>query len=467
MQYDVFICHASEDKDDFVRPLAERLRENRIEVWYDEFSLKVGDSIRRAIDIGLAKSRYGIVVLSKSFINKEWPQWELDGLVQRQNTAKANIILPIWYGITKKEVIAFSASLADKKAVIASKDLNYVVLEILKVVKPEGSTLLIARDRLLEFGFEPPVVTDDWWLDVVEYSGSNDVEGTFQEAMGWGRWGFPLPPKGEKATEKGERLARTALQMLWQDKAERARISQITHPSEVLQFIAGEPGLALTCHEYLPYLATYAPQLTIKGFGGEFEEEFEAWYKQSLIKQRRKHLAHDISGTALTTNRRPPACDELLALRHRNFGYYRPEFVSVSFVQGDFMGPPVSVYEIIDYIVWFLSEQSSWIPKKIHQFILEGFRNWPAWEWVGGIGANNYGFAPNQLTGALFSAMLEAKKLSKFKLTQDCLVDIKTRFGYTADLFGLSETSDILADRFVMGGFIATWIKRRLSKTKY
>ncbi len=75
MLYDVFICHASEEKDDFVRPLAHRLKENQIEVWYDEFSLKVGDSLRRSIDLGLSKCRYGIVVLSKSFFRKEWPQW--------------------------------------------------------------------------------------------------------------------------------------------------------------------------------------------------------------------------------------------------------------------------------------------------------------------------------------------------------------------------------------------------------
>ena len=62
--YDVFICHASEDKDDFVRPLAEALRSHRLEVWYDEFALDVGDSLREAIDRGLATSRYGIVVLS-------------------------------------------------------------------------------------------------------------------------------------------------------------------------------------------------------------------------------------------------------------------------------------------------------------------------------------------------------------------------------------------------------------------
>ena len=42
MQFYVFICHASEDKNDFVRPLAEMLKNQHIDVWYDEFSLSVG-----------------------------------------------------------------------------------------------------------------------------------------------------------------------------------------------------------------------------------------------------------------------------------------------------------------------------------------------------------------------------------------------------------------------------------------
>src|SRR4051812_25388888 len=50
MLYDAFICHASEDKDAFVRPLAEALQQNHLEIWYDEFTLSIGDSIRRAID---------------------------------------------------------------------------------------------------------------------------------------------------------------------------------------------------------------------------------------------------------------------------------------------------------------------------------------------------------------------------------------------------------------------------------
>ena len=80
-RHDVFICHASEDKDAFVRPLAKALRSHHLAVWYDEFSLDVGDSLREAIDRGLAASEYGIVVLSPSFFCKRWPKRELNGLV--------------------------------------------------------------------------------------------------------------------------------------------------------------------------------------------------------------------------------------------------------------------------------------------------------------------------------------------------------------------------------------------------
>jgi len=82
--YDAFISHASEDKDDLARPLAEFLKKAGFSIWYDEFQLRVGDSLRRSIDKGLANSRFGIVVLSPNFFAKNWPQYELDGLVAKE-----------------------------------------------------------------------------------------------------------------------------------------------------------------------------------------------------------------------------------------------------------------------------------------------------------------------------------------------------------------------------------------------
>ena len=114
-EYDVFISHAGEDKDDVVRPLAYALVDGGLKVWFDEFELKIGDSLRRKIDAGLAKSRFGVVVLSRSFFRKGWPNYELDGLVTRAVTGE-QVILPIWHDITKQELVEYSPSLADKVA---------------------------------------------------------------------------------------------------------------------------------------------------------------------------------------------------------------------------------------------------------------------------------------------------------------------------------------------------------------
>ena len=124
--YDVFISHATEDKDDIVRPLAEALINQNLRVWYDEFELRLGDSLRRKIDAGLAQSRFGIVVLSHAFFEKNWTQYELDGLVTREMTGE-QVILPLWHRITKTEVISYSPSLADK---IARNTSDYTIEEI-------------------------------------------------------------------------------------------------------------------------------------------------------------------------------------------------------------------------------------------------------------------------------------------------------------------------------------------------
>lgn len=114
-EYDVFISHASEDKNEVVRPLVSALVDRDIIVWYDEFEMKIGDSLRRKIDKGLANSRFGIVILSKDFIKKGWTNYELDGLVTKAVSGE-QIILPVWHNITKKEVMDFSPSLVDKLA---------------------------------------------------------------------------------------------------------------------------------------------------------------------------------------------------------------------------------------------------------------------------------------------------------------------------------------------------------------
>lgn len=118
-EYDVFISHSSADKKEFVRPLAMELQNLGLKVWYDEFELKLGDSLRRSIDQGLINSRYGIVVLSSSFFKRDWTNYELDGFVNKEMNG-LKVILPIWHKVSKDEVQKFSLSLADKVALNSS-----------------------------------------------------------------------------------------------------------------------------------------------------------------------------------------------------------------------------------------------------------------------------------------------------------------------------------------------------------
>jgi hypothetical protein len=128
-QWDVFISHASEDKESFVRPLASALKNTGLLVWFDETALTVGDSLRGKIDEGLAQSRYGIVVLSPNFFAKRWPQQELDGLVSKE-VSGIKVILPIWHNIDIAGVQANSPMLAGRLAAQSSDPMERVVGQI-------------------------------------------------------------------------------------------------------------------------------------------------------------------------------------------------------------------------------------------------------------------------------------------------------------------------------------------------
>ena len=136
--YDFFISHASEDKDSFVHALAEALQAKGARVWYDEFTLKIGDSLRQRIDQGLLQSRFGIVIISRHFIAKKWPQRELDGLVNLENEGQSRI-LPIWHEISKDEVTQYSPTLADKVALNTSiLSIDEIVTELAQLFDPNG-----------------------------------------------------------------------------------------------------------------------------------------------------------------------------------------------------------------------------------------------------------------------------------------------------------------------------------------
>ena len=102
------------------------MRSNGLSVWYDEFELRIGDSLRRKIDKGIANSNFGIIIISRDFISKGWTNYELDGLITRAVNGEQTM-LPVWHNVTKREVINYSPSLADK---LARSTTDFTVEEI-------------------------------------------------------------------------------------------------------------------------------------------------------------------------------------------------------------------------------------------------------------------------------------------------------------------------------------------------
>lgn len=137
--YDAFICHASEDKDTFVRKLAEELAAVGLNIWYDEFTITVGDSLFWKINEGLKQSKYGIVIFSQAFFDKKWPRRELEGLVALEEEGQKKI-LPVWFNVKRDDILQNYPILADLYAADASKGLETVVSELLKVLSPKDET---------------------------------------------------------------------------------------------------------------------------------------------------------------------------------------------------------------------------------------------------------------------------------------------------------------------------------------
>jgi hypothetical protein len=132
-RWDVFISYSSDDSDSIARPLADGLRRHGLSVWFDEFELRVGDSLAQSINQGLANSSYGVVILSPSFLVKKWTQKELSALVSVDDMERRRI-LPVWHNIGASELKKAMPLLADIVAVQTTIGIPRVVRELLRAI---------------------------------------------------------------------------------------------------------------------------------------------------------------------------------------------------------------------------------------------------------------------------------------------------------------------------------------------
>jgi hypothetical protein len=201
-EWDLFICHASEDKEEIVRPLVDALVNVGYSVWYDEFELKLGDSLRRSIDKGLAQSRYGLVILSPHFFEKNWPQTELDGLAARERDGE-KVILPVWHNVDEPTVREYSPTLADRVAALTSKGLDSIVKKIRNVLKPSNKAVGSVSSRLESTLNSVRTEDSETIPRIVKEGDFSDIERMFAETLeGIAFFGLP----NRQAPEVDEKL---------------------------------------------------------------------------------------------------------------------------------------------------------------------------------------------------------------------------------------------------------------------
>lgn len=130
-----FIAHDSRDKEQIARPLATSLNQNLCRVWFDEFSLNIGDSLRDQIEKGLKECRRCILILTPHFLsNAGWPKKEFDSIFTREVLDKENLVLPVWANVSVRDVYEYSPSLANRLGIDWALGVEEVTRRLLKVV---------------------------------------------------------------------------------------------------------------------------------------------------------------------------------------------------------------------------------------------------------------------------------------------------------------------------------------------
>lgn len=193
--WDVFVSHASEDKEEVVAELAARLKRYDVSVWYDEFELKLGDSLSKSIDKGLAQARYGIIILSPSFFAKKWPDYELRGLLSKEIYADNKVILPIWHNVDAEDILKYSPYLADKFALTTAIGFDELVYRIVEVIRPDivnsqaiihASRNMVSTDVRVELDYKDILLSDIRHRSLPNYLviGSKLISSIFKDVSG-------------------------------------------------------------------------------------------------------------------------------------------------------------------------------------------------------------------------------------------------------------------------------------------
>lgn len=146
-KYSVFVSHSSEDKVNYVDDLVAEIKALGITVFYDTDVLEWGDNLKEKIDAGLKNCDLAVIVISPSYFGRDWTEYEIQTLLERQDNEKTKLIMPILYNTTKNELVEHYPTLNNILFKYSKSQSKKKLAQDLKVAL-EKKTKSIERERV-------------------------------------------------------------------------------------------------------------------------------------------------------------------------------------------------------------------------------------------------------------------------------------------------------------------------------
>ena len=130
--YHLFISYASEDEA-YATELSTYLEYLGLRIWFAPLSLKIGDKLLDSINAGLLASEYGLLLLSPTYLAKQWTSYELD-VLHRQHIEDQKRLFPLWHGVDRSQINQWNPGLSGIIALKSTESLSDICGKIADVI---------------------------------------------------------------------------------------------------------------------------------------------------------------------------------------------------------------------------------------------------------------------------------------------------------------------------------------------
>lgn len=118
--YDLFLCHAWDDRRETATELHNLLEAEDVSVWFSEKDIVLGQPFMREIDKGLAKTRIGLVLITPAFLRRI----ESGGVSEKElsELLSRDLLIPVAHGVTYDEIRSVSPLLGSRNGLSTEED---------------------------------------------------------------------------------------------------------------------------------------------------------------------------------------------------------------------------------------------------------------------------------------------------------------------------------------------------------